>query len=113
MESEGTMNSDDLNLDNRRRATRINREIPINYLDCTMRVGQSVALNVSASGARLVLTHPCHGAITLQLDLHTRVLARPVWSRHLSRYSVVGVEFEVTTLEQRRSLERFLSRLAA
>ena len=102
-----------LDLDNRRRATRINREVPVNYLDGRMHVGQTLALNVSASGARLILKRPCYDVITLQLDLHTKILARPVWSRHLSQFSVVGVEFEITSPEQRRCLERFLSRLAA
>lgn len=103
----------DLDLNNRRRAPRVNREIPISYLDGRMQVGETLALNVSASGARLILKRPCYEVIMLQLDLHTQLLARPVWSRHLKQFSVVGVEFEITTPEQRRSLARFLHRLAA
>lgn len=103
----------DLDLDNRRQAPRINRETPVNYLDDAMCVGHTVALNVSATGARLILKRPCYEAITLQFDPHTQVLARPVWSRHLPQFSVVGFEFEVTTSEQRLCLERFLDRLAA
>ena len=103
----------DLGVDNRRRATRINREFPIQTLDDQERLGRGSAINVSATGARLVLTKPCRGEFTLQLDEQTQVLARPVWTRELSGFAVVGVEFQLTGEDQKRSLQGFLTRLAA
>ena len=77
----------DLDTDNRRRATRINREFPVQTVDDQERLGRGSAINVSATGARLVLTRPCRGEFTLQLDGQTQVLARPVWLRELSGFA--------------------------
>ena len=103
----------DLGTDNRRRATRINRQFPIQVVDDRERLGCGSAINVSATGARLILKQPCRGEFTLQLDDQTQVLARPVWTRELSGFAVVGVEFDLTGEEQKRSLQGFLTRLAA
>jgi len=103
----------DLDTDNRRRATRINRQFGIQYVDEQESVGRGSAVNVSATGARLIMKKPCQGDFTLQLDDQTQVLARTVWARELSGFAVVGVEFDLSAADQRRSLEGFLTRLAA
>lgn len=103
----------ELDTDNRRRAPRINRQFAVQCVDDQERVERGSALNVSATGARLVLKRPCSGEFTLQLDDQTQVLARAVWTQQLSGYAVVGVEFDLSVADQRRSVAGFLSRLAA
>ena len=103
----------ELETDNRRRAPRINRQFPVQLMDEQERMERGSAVNVSATGARLVVRRPCAGEFTLQLDDHTQVLARTVWSQQMPGYAVVGVEFDVSAAEQRRSVASFLSRLAA
>jgi hypothetical protein len=103
----------ELDTDNRRRAPRINRQFAVQYVDEREQVGRGSALNVSATGARLVMKRPCQGEFTLQLDEQTQVLARAVWTQEHSSYAVVGVEFDLSIADQRRSVAGFLSRLAA
>ncbi len=100
-------------LKNRRRANRINRALQVTALDHQKRRLLSVALNVSATGARLVLTRPCPESFTVEFDAHTRVLARPVWKRALQRSQVVGVQFDFRSEAERRQVFAFLQRLAA
>ncbi|MBS2034245.1 PilZ domain-containing protein [bacterium] len=103
----------ELDTDNRRRAPRINRHFAVQCMDDHESIERGSALNVSSTGARLVLKRPCRGEFTLQLDENTQVLARTVWSHQLSGYAVVGVEFDLRAAEQRRSVASFLARLAA
>ncbi len=103
----------ELDLKNRRRASRINRAVRITTVDRDHRRGLSVALNVSSTGARLVLTHACQETFVVELDAHTQVLARPVWKRPLDRSMVVGIKFEFRCDRERQQVIRFLQRLAA
>lgn len=103
----------ELDTDNRRRAPRINRQFTVQWMDDCEKIERGSALNVSATGARLVVKKPCEGEFTLQLDDQTQVLARTVWSQQLSGFAVVGVEFDLRAADQRRSVAGFLERLAA
>jgi len=103
----------ELDLHNRRRATRLNRAVRVTTLDRDFRRGLSVALNVSSTGARLVLSNSYRESFLLELDAHTQVVARPVWSRSLGRSTVTGVHFEFRSDRERRQVVRFLQRLSA
>ncbi|MBX3168839.1 MAG: PilZ domain-containing protein [Candidatus Eremiobacteraeota bacterium] len=103
----------ELDIQNRRRATRVNRAVRVTTMDRDYRRGLSVALNVSSTGARLVLTQGCQETFLVELDAHTQVLARPVWKRPLKRSMVVGVRFEFRCDRERQQVIRFLQRLAA
>lgn len=107
------MNLLELDLKNRRRAHRVNRAVRVTALDRQAHRSQSVALNVSSSGARMVFTHSCPESFTVELDAQTRVLARPVWKRPLDRSMIVGVRFEFRSERERRQVISFLQRLAA
>lgn len=107
------MSTLELDLKNRRRAGRINRAVQVAAVDVFQRRRNSVALNLSCTGARLVLTHPCPEVLLIELDSRTRVVARPVWKRPLDRSMVVGVRFEFPSQREREQVIRFLQRLAA
>ncbi|MFN8608114.1 MAG: PilZ domain-containing protein [Vulcanimicrobiota bacterium] len=107
------MSSLELDLKNRRRSNRVNRAIRVTALDCLCRRQASVALNVSCTGARLVLTETCPEVFLMELDAHTKVMARPVWKRALDRSMVVGVRFDYRSDRERQQVIRFLQRLAA
>lgn len=103
----------ELELKNRRRASRINRAVQVVAVDQDRRRRLSVALNVSSTGARLVLPPSCPERFLIELDAQTRVVARPVWKRPLDRSMVVGVKFEFQSDRERQQVIRFLQRLAA
>lgn len=107
------MSTLELDLKNRRRATRINRAVRVNAVDIFQCRRSTVALNVSCTGARLVLTQACPEVFLMELDAHTKVMARPVWKRPLERSMVVGVQFEFRSEREREKVIRFLQRLAA
>ena len=110
---EQLMSQYELDIRNRRRANRINRAIQVTAVDRDYRRRLSVALNVSYSGARLVLTQPCPERFTVELDSNTQIAARCVWKRNLSRSQVVGVQFEYSCERERQQVIRFLQRLAS
>ncbi|ODT63223.1 hypothetical protein ABS71_14590 [bacterium SCN 62-11] len=103
----------ELDCKNRRRASRINRAVQVTAVDQECRRRLSVALNVSSTGARLVLPPSCPERFLIELDAHTKVVARPVWKRPLDRSMVVGVKFEFHSDRERQQVIRFLQRLAA
>ncbi|MBX3167216.1 MAG: PilZ domain-containing protein [Candidatus Eremiobacteraeota bacterium] len=107
------MSTLELDLQNRRRTRRINRAVSVTAVDPFQHRRLGVALNVSPSGARLVLTQPCPEVFMMELDAHTKVMARPVWKRPLDRSMVVGVRFEFRCDSEREKVIRFLQRLAA
>lgn len=103
----------ELDLKNRRRAHRINRALQVTAVDAQYRRRLTVALNVSSTGARLVLTEACPERFLVELDAFTQVVARPVWKRPLDRSIVVGVQFEFRCERERERVIRFLQRIAA
>lgn len=103
----------ELDLANRRRASRVNRAVQVTAVDTCQRRRLTVALNVSCTGARLVLTQTCPEIFLVELDAHTKIMARPVWKRPLDRSMVVGVKFQFHSDREREKVIRFLQRLAA
>lgn len=106
------MTSLELDLKNRRRSNRLNRTVRVTAVDAQRRQRAGMALNVSCSGARLVLSETCPEEFWMELDCHTRVMARPVWKRPLERCMVVGVRFHFSRDSEREQVIRFLQRLA-
>lgn len=103
-------------LDNRRSAPRLNRQFGIRYQATGEAEAESVALNISATGARILL----HGAtawpaLTLDLGENLRLQAQTVWEHPLEggHGRIVGVQFSPLGAEQQDALLRLLSRLAA
>lgn len=103
-----------LDVENRRRARRVNKEVGVRYLFSQQEVQSSVALNLSTTGARLLLNHT-HGGeteLTLQLADRVDVLARTVWEVPLAGGKrIAGVTFEHVSREQQAALESLLSDL--
>lgn len=107
-----------LDLENRRRARRVNRQIDIRYVTNGDGVRSSVALNVSATGARLILEGadvPRDTEMTLQLADRVDVLARTVWQTPLpgGKRVVAGVTFEAVNATQKLALADLLRSLEA
>lgn len=72
---------DTLDLDNRRRARRFNKQVPITYRTSTGEVGAGVTLNVSKTGAR-VLFYRQPGDDQVLLDFYGfELLAQTVWEQ--------------------------------
>lgn len=103
-----------LDLENRRRAPRVNKEVGVRYLFSQQEVQTSVALNLSATGARILLNHTPRGEteLTLQLAERVDILARTVWEVPLAGGKrIAGVAFEHISREQQAALESLLSDL--
>lgn len=102
--------------DNRRRARRVNRTVPIRYVGCGGGVQSSVALNVSLTGARVILRgRDGPQELTLKLDTGPDVLARTVWEQPVGNghCRIAGVVFESVGPGQQAALQRFLEQLEA
>jgi hypothetical protein len=100
-----------LDLDNRRRARRVNQQIDIRYVFSGQAVCSSVALNLSSTGARLLLNQAPAGEteLTLQLADKVDVLARTVWEIPLAGGKrIAGVAFEGVSPSQRVALDSLL-----
>ena len=103
-----------LHLDNRRCAERVAGSIAVQY--CTERgeVGAAQTINLSSTGARMVVAESRlrEGEFTLQLGA-VQVLARQVWETPLprGRSRVVGVRFSSVSPSQRLALQRLLGEL--
>lgn len=105
-----------LDLDNRRRARRVNQQIDVRYVFSGQSVRSSVALNVSATGARLLLNPSPAGEteMTLQLADKVDVLARTVWEIPLAGGKrIAGVAFESVSPDQKAALESLLEDMVA
>ena len=103
-----------LDLENRRRARRVNQQIGVRYLFSGRSVRSSVALNVSATGARLLLDEapPGETEMTLQLDQKVDVVARTVWETPLGGGKrIAGVAFEALSPLQKSALEQLLQEM--
>ena len=109
-----------LEVDNRRRAPRVNRPLNIRYR-LGGQVETSVAINISQSGARLVLRSPGGSSrpqgepgkkelVLLEIEGKVDVLARIVWADRMpgGQCSIAGVTFEPMGPAQRAALQGVL-----
>lgn len=104
---------DELDLDNRRRAPRVTARLPVRYVGPCATVRSTVTLNLSLTGARLILDRD-ETEVTLQLNDEVDVLARKVWEAPLNGGKrIAGVVFEAMNAGQRAALQRLVERLAA
>lgn len=103
-----------LEVDNRRRARRINHQIDVRYLFSGQSVCQSVALNLSATGARLLLgASGGETEMTLKLADRVDVVARTVWEIPLTGGKrIAGVAFEGVSHHQKVALAELLQDLS-
>lgn len=87
--------------------------LPIRYVRDGARVQSGEALDISASGARLVLDAPAE-ELTVEFEGQLSVLARTVWQQELpDGKRLVGVVFEGVHWGLRRALDDYVDRLAA
>ncbi len=103
-----------LQLDNRRRADRVAGEVTAQYCTESGATGSARTINVSSTGARMVVQDERlrEGEFTLQLG-SVQLLARQVWEAPLLRGKsrVVGVHFSSVSPTQRQALQRLLGDL--
>ena len=110
---------EDLDVDNRRRAHRVNRQLDIRYRVAGEPVNQSVALNLSQTGARIVLrgsnANTFGPQMTLEIDRQVDLLARTVWEHAMpgGQCRIAGVVFESVGPLQKAALTRLLENLEA
>ena len=107
----------DLDVDNRRRAHRVNRQVDVRYRVAGEPVSQSVALNLSQTGARIVLRGANANAfgpqMTLEIDRQVDLLARTVWEHAMpgGQCRIAGVVFESVGPLQKAALANLLQKL--
>jgi c-di-GMP-binding flagellar brake protein YcgR len=104
-----------LHLDNRRRATRVNRQLEVSYCVPDAAPARGLALNVSQSGARVLLRGDgSHSReMTLRFDGNVTLLARTVWERPINaNCRIAGVRFEAVDEQDRQALTGLLYRLS-
>lgn len=105
------LESEDLELPNRRQAHRVRQTVSIRYLHQGGKVHEGSALDISQSGARLILDEQdvASPELTIEFEGKLAVLARPVWEERLAgRKRVVGVVFEGFHWGQKIALETYL-----
>jgi hypothetical protein len=98
---------------NRRSSPRVSRMLPIRYVGQGASVQSGEAVDISASGARLLLDAPAD-ELTVEFEGQLAVLARTVWQQELpDGKQLVGVVFEGLHWGLRRALDDYVDRLAA
>lgn len=104
-----------LDVDNRRRAHRVNRQVDIRYRIAGESLNQSVALNLSQTGARIVLRGASgpDPSMSLEIDRQVDLQARTVWEHALpgGQCRVAGVVFESVGPLQNAALAKLLEKL--
>ena len=101
-------------LSNRRSSPRINRVMSVRYVRPGEHVRPAQALNISSSGARLVLPEDDSGEpeLTVEFEGQVALLARRVWEEPLpGGQRLVGVRFEGFHFGQRVALDNFLDEM--
>ena len=96
MEDAVTPDMETLELDNRRRAPRVKRHVPIQFRTRGGRVGRGVTVNVSKTGARLLLyDRPDEPELLLKFPEGLQLHARTVWEEPWNgrKCVVAGVNF--------------------
>lgn len=114
--SESWLEYYDLEIDNRRRARRVNQMVPVRYRMSGEPVETSYALNISQTGARVVLrgaTSSFRNDMTLELSNQVDVLARTVWEQPMpgGHCRIAGVTFEGMLPSQRKALQGLLNQI--
>lgn len=102
----------------RRAAPRLKRHLPLRFRSGGLRWHEGQSINVSATGARVVLTSPVDLGQAFQVrlalapDVEPLLRARAVWKQDLAggRAWIVGIEFEPTWAEDARSMGHWLDR---
>lgn len=98
---------------NRRNSPRISRILNIRYVRNGATVQAGEALDISQTGARLVLDDSAE-ELTVEFDGQLSVLARTVWQQERADGKhVVGVVFEGLHWGLRRALDDYVDQLAA
>ncbi len=100
-------------LSNRRGAPRLSRTLEIRYVRQGEEVQAGQAINISQSGARLILEDGAEDPeLTVEFEGELAVLARTVWRQPLTcGRQVVGVVFEGFHWSQKVALDNYLFRL--
>lgn len=100
-------------LSNRRGAPRLSRVLNIRYVRQGGRVLDGQAVNISQTGARLILedaTDDCE--LTVEFEGKLAMLARTVWRQPLANgRQIVGVAFEGFHWSQRVALDNYIYHL--
>lgn len=100
--------------DERRDSTRLRCAVDIRYARGHQRIYSGQALDISESGARLVLDEaaPSPTQLTLEFEGKISLLARTVWAERMPDGSrQVGVRFEGLHFGQQMALGQYLSDL--
>ncbi len=100
-----------LELENRRNARRISRLLNIRYVHQGGSIQAGSALDISETGARLVLdeNESFPQELTVEFEGKLAMLARTVWEQPVAgKKRVVGVVFEGIHWGQRVALEDYL-----
>ena len=97
-------------LSNRRGAPRVSRVLDIRYVRQGENVRAGQAVNISQSGARLILEDGVDPAeLTVEFEGKIAVLARTVWRQPLAEgRQIVGVVFEGFHWGQRVALDNYI-----
>jgi len=100
-------------LSNRRGAPRLSRTLDIRYVRQGEGVQAGQAVNISQSGARLILEDGVDNPeLTVEFEGKIAVLARTVWRQPLTGgRQIVGVVFEGFHWSQKVALDNYLFRL--
>lgn len=100
-------------LSNRRGAPRLSRNLDIRYVRQGEGVQAGRAINISQSGARLILEDGVEAPeLTVEFEGKIAVLARTVWRQPLTGgRQIVGVVFEGFHWGQKVALDNYLFRL--
>ncbi|MFN8610288.1 MAG: PilZ domain-containing protein [Vulcanimicrobiota bacterium] len=100
----------------RRQSPRLNYTLPLRYSRGGQRVYTGHALDVSETGARLVLDEAASSPERLIVELGGKISlqARTVWAERMpGGQRLVGVVFEGLHLGQARALSSYLSELSS
>lgn len=101
------------NLSNRRGAPRLSRVLNIRYVRQGGGVQRGQAVNISQSGARLILEDAAENCeLTVEFEGKIAVLARTVWRQPLTEgRQIVGVVFEGFHWSQKVALDNYIYHL--
>jgi|JI10StandDraft_1071094.scaffolds.fasta_scaffold876489_2 hypothetical protein len=100
-------------LSNRRATPRLSRTLDIRYVREGQGVQAGQAVNISQSGARLILEDGVeHPELTVEFEGKIALLARTVWRQPLTGgRQIVGVVFEGFHWSQKVALDNYLFQL--
>ncbi|MBN9418012.1 MAG: PilZ domain-containing protein [Candidatus Eremiobacteraeota bacterium] len=100
-------------LSNRRGAPRLSRNLDIRYVHQGGGVQSGQAVNISQSGARLILEDDADNTeLTVEFEGKIALLARTVWRQPLNNgRQIVGVVFEGFHWSQKVALDNYLFHL--